>query len=176
MGLPGLSFTIIPTKESVKYNEELDLSMQLDLIKLTFFTSVNHNFSVCNILSADTTGSNNWLKCLHGTAVCNKTFIHNSQKNKTIATSALKEYMLLFTLSHRLMPRVLWAPYNSNCNWKHYTQSYCTGPRATTNIFVFCQWGIYIWNALWNHCLRYDEFVHLSINTSNHLIWLLVRL
>ena len=92
------------------------------------------------------------------------------------ATSASKEYMLLFTLPHRLTPPELSALHNSNGKWKHYTPSYSTRPWATTNIFVFCQQGIYLWITLWKPSLCYSVFVYISIKTSKYLIWLLVTI
>lgn len=92
------------------------------------------------------------------------------------ATSALKEYMLLFTLSHRLTPRMLSAAHNSSCKWKHYAPRYYTQPWTTTYIATFSHWGIYVWIALWNHSLCSGEFVHITIKTSKYLIWLLGRL
>lgn len=92
------------------------------------------------------------------------------------ATSALKEYMLLFTLSHRLTPRMLSAAHNSSCKWKHYAPSYYTQPRMATYVSMFSHWVVYVWIALWNHSLRSGEFVHITIKTSKYLIWLLGRL
>lgn len=113
--------------------------MWVDLIKITFFTSVNHNFSVWNILRADTTGSNNWLKCLHGTAVSNIPSLCNSRKIKWWLQEPWKNICSSLHCPQVNSHSAL-SPTQQNCKWRHYTQAHCTRPWVMPNISMCSHW------------------------------------